>query len=189
MGVRKNRFVAVLIALVMVLTSAAAVFAVTGEDSPIGPDYTTLNSEVFADDGRIRVEDLSGTVYKVNSGEYQPVSGTDITGLSVGNLVTIRNSEAKKVAYRWVKTTTIKTAKRTKVTWKKVTGAKEYIVRVTYKKNGKTKTKSVVVKGTSVKPSKFNLKSFKGCKVRVQPVRETAGNKWVGGLSKTKKVK
>ena len=93
--------------------------------------------------------------------------------------------EPEPVDAEFIEVKAHKKAKKKKVTWKKVKGASYYLVKVV--KDGKTYYKKV--KGTSVTAKKLGLKSLKGAKIQVRPLKSSGGHVYVGAFSKTKKVK
>ncbi len=180
MSAKRNRFIAVLIALVMVLTSAASVFAVESIQQGEKVKFKTVGK---VGKGTIKVTTVDKNVkYKVvgKHKKWKTTSGKTIKKLKEGCLVIIKASDGK--AYRWMKTVDIKKVTKKKITWGKVKYAnKGYQIEVTTKK-GKVITKKVSKGTTSVKASKFKLKSFKGCKVRVRPLRKKNGKVYSGVL-------
>lgn len=181
MGARKNRIFALLVAVVMIFTSAIGVFA--SEESSVQGSNNAVATEVKTGSGTINVATSGAIKYSVNGGAEQTVASSPITGLKSGALVKISTSAGD--SYRWMKKATIKKAKKKKVTWKKVKGASYYLVKVV--KDGKTYYKKV--KGKSITAKKLGLKSLKGAKVQVRPLKSSGGHVYVGAFSKTKKVK
>ena len=178
MGARtKSRLLAVLVAAIMVFTSAIGVFA--SEMSTTQGTNNANTSSIDVGKGVITV-DTAGKIVSASKGK---ISGNKITGLKAGDKVKIVTSEG--TSYRWVKRGKIKTAKKKKVTWKKVKGAKYYLVKVV--KNGKTTYKKI--KGTKATAKKLGFKSLKKCKVSVRPITTSGGKTYSGEFSKTKKVK
>ena len=178
MGVsRKSRLIAVLVAVVMVMLSATAVFAANEEMSTTQGTNNHNKSYVSVAKGTIKVV-TDGKILKTNKGK---IKGKKITKLKEGNLVKFTTTEGD--VYRWVKTTKIKKAKKGKVTWKKVKSKYliGYAVRIT-DKNGKVTWKKVGKKKTS-------LKVKNGCKVCVRPLAKKGGKVYSGALCKEKKVK
>lgn len=179
MGVKtKSRIVAVLVALVMVFTSAVGVFA-TAESTTQGTNQAnkTLGSVVK---GTIKVTNKKGTIkYKINNGKWKTAKSNTIKGLKEGKLVTIKTKKGK--SYRWMKSVKITTNKKNNLKWKKVKGAKYYLVKIT-KKNGKVVYKKV--KGNSLKKG-----VPKGAKVRIRPIKVKKGIVYAGVLCKSKKIK
>lgn len=173
----KSRILAVLVAAIMVFTSAIGVFA-TEMSTQQGTNNANL-STIDVSEGTITVYGAS----KIISTSKGTISGTTITGLKTGDLVKFVTN--KGTSYRWVKRGKIKTAKKKKVTWKKVKGAKYYLVRIV--KNGKTTYKKV--KGTKATAKKLGFKSLKKCKVSVRPIKVSGGTVYSGEFSKVKKVK
>lgn len=184
MGVRKNRILALIIAVVMVLTSAVAVFADT-ESTTQGTNNGN-KSVVSTSDRTIVVKKAGGTVkYSVDNGKtWKTAKSSTIKGLKAGQYVNIKTKNGE--TYRWVKTTSITKASRSLLKWKKVSGAKAYLVKVT--KGKKVYYKKV--KGTSLKASAFKgVKTYKGAKIRVRPLTEKNKHVYSGALCKTKVVK
>ena len=132
MGARKNRIFALLVAVVMIFTSAIGVFA--SEESSVQGSNNAVATEVKTGSGTINVATSGAIKYSVNGGAEQTVASSPITGLKSGALVKISTSAGD--SYRWMKKATIKKAKKKKVTWKKVKGASYYLVKVV--KDGKT---------------------------------------------------
>lgn len=173
----KSRLLAVLVAVVMVFTSAIGVFA--SEMSSTQGTSNANESSINESQGTITV-DTAGKIISTSKGK---ISGNKITGLKSGDKVKIVTSEG--TSYRWVKKGKIKTAKKKKVTWKKVKGAKYYLVKVV--KNGKVTYKKI--KGTKATAKKLGFKNLKKCKVSVRPITTSGGTTYSGEFSKTKKVK
>lgn len=173
----KSRLLAVLVAVVMVFTSAIGVFA--SEMSSTQGTNNANESSISVGEGTITVYNASSIV----STSKGKISGNKITGLKTGDKVKFVTN--KGTSYRWVQKGKIKTAKKKKVTWKKVKGAKYYLVKVV--KNGKTTYKKI--KGTKATAKKLGFKSLKKCKVSVRPITTSGGNTYSGEFSKTKKVK
>ena len=179
MGVKKSRILALLVAVVMVFTSAIGVFASSKESIEQG----TSNADktvVHYSKGTVTVPE--GATVTAN-GKKVKVSGTTAKGIKNGALVVITTKNG--TSYRWMKTAKIKKATKKKVTWKKVKGAKYYLVKVV--KGGKTYYKKV--KGTSITAKKLGLKSLKKASVRVRPLKVKSGTVYAGALCKAKKVK
>ena len=176
---RKNRLFALLIAVVMVVTSGVGVFA--ADSSTQGATSVPIATEVHTGSGTVDVP--AGATVTVN-GAPASVSGTSVSGVPKGALVVVTTADGQ-TDYRWMMTTKIKKAAKKKVTWKKAKGASYYLVKVVRK--GKTYYKAV--KGTKVTAKKLGLKSLKGAKVRVRPLKIVGGIVYAGGLSKTKKAK
>lgn len=175
MGVKKNRIIALLVAVVMVLCSAAMAFAAdkTSESTAQGTSQANKTT-VNVSKGTVKVKDAT-KIIKTSKGK---ISGTTIKGLKKGDKVTITTSSGK--TYIWMTTTKVTKAKKSKknvnVKWKKVKKATKYVVQ--YKLKGKTYYKSVGKKTSAKLP--------KGAKnVKVRPLSK----KYVGVWSKTKKVK
>ena len=187
MGTRKNRVFALLIAVVMILTSAIGVFAaeptssVTQGAQPTAAD-TPFSTEIHSKAGTIDVP--AGSTVTVD-GQPVTVNGTVASGIPEGSLVVVKSADGKFVDYRWMKTGKIKKAAKKKLTWKKVKGANYYLVQVT--KKGKTYFR--LIKGTKATAKKLKLKTLKGAKFRVRPVKLVNGTPYLGGLSKVKKGK
>lgn len=180
MGVKtKSRLVALIVAVMMVFTSAAAVFADTAS-STAGTNNAN-KATVYVGKGKIVVKNTKGIV-KTSKGK---ISGKTVTGLKEGQKVTITTKEGK--SYRWVKQGVIKSATKSKITWKKASGAKYYLVKIV--KNGKAKYKRVSAKNTSITAKKLGVKSLKGYKVYVRPLAKSGGKIYSGELSKGKTVK
>ena len=188
MGTKKSRLFALLTALVMIFTSAVGVFAAEPAKSPTqgvtpAPAATEYSTMVHSNDGTIDVP--AGSVVTVN-GQPVTVNGTVASGIPKGALVVITTADGRFTDYRWMKSTTIKKAKKKKLTWKKVKGANYYRVKITTKK-GKTYYRTI--KGTKATAKKLKLKTLKGAKFRVSPVKVVNGTAYRGGESKTKKGK
>lgn len=79
--------------------------------------------------------------------------------------------------------------KRIQVTWKKVSGAKGYIIGTATKKNGKCKTALTVKGGSKKKATLKKLKSGKVYYVKVKAYRLSGKKKIAGKWSKPVKVK
>lgn len=79
--------------------------------------------------------------------------------------------------------------KRIQVTWKKVSGAKGYIIGTATKKNGKYKTALTVKGGSKKKATLKKLKSGKVYYVKVKAYRLSGKKKIAGKWSKPVKVK
>jgi hypothetical protein len=174
MGAEKNRIAAVLIALVMVMTSVVGVFATEASVAAGSNQYNTSVANVAR--GTIKVN----TDGKVLSAKPGTVSGNTITGLKEGDKVAFTTTEG--TSYRWIKSTKITKAKKKNLKWKKVKGATHYVVRIA-KKNGTVKYKRV--KGTSMKKG-----LAKGDKVRVRPIyKSKTGKVYVGVFCKARKIK
>lgn len=173
-AIKRGRIIAALMALVMVMTSAAMVFA-SEESSTQGS--SNANATVGnVEKGTLKVTAQGAVQYSVNNGKtWKTLNGTKIKKLKKGQLVIVKTDQG--TSYRWMQTVKITKAKNKKVKWKKVKGAKYYLVRIV--KNGKTTYKRV--NGTSVKAPK-------GAKVSVRPVK-VKGGKVYAGVFKTKKVK
>ena len=184
MGVKtKSRLLAVLVALVMVFTSAVGVFAAgsptKGATTPTKTDTVTpTKTIVHPTQQTVDVKAPSAIQYKVNNGAWKTASSTTIAGLKKGDLVTIKTSNA--TTYRWVKSVKIKKCKKGNLKWKKVKGAKYYMVKIV--KNGKTTWKKV--KGTKLKKG-----VVKGAVISVRPVKVKGGKAYLGALCKERKVK
>ena len=168
----KSRILALLVAAVMIMTSAVGVFAV--ESSQMGDTKTIKKTVVSVSKGTITV--TATGEFKSSKGK---IKGNTITGLKEGQKVTITSLEDGKKVYRWIKTVKIKKAKKGKVTWGKVKGATSYLVRI-QSKSGKVTWKTV--KGTS-------LKVKKGSKVRIRPLYKKGGKTYSGMLCAAKTVK
>ena len=173
----KSRLLAVLIAAVMVFSSAIGVFA--SEMSSTQGTSNANKSVVSESKGTISFKDAS-SIISTSKGK---ISGNKITGLKSGDKVKIVTSDG--TSYRWMKKGKIKTAKKKKVTWKKVKGAKYYLVKVV--KKGKVTYKKI--KGTKASAKKLGFKSLKGCKVSVRPITTSGGKVYSGAISKAKKAK
>ena len=173
----KSRLLAVLVAAIMVFTSAIGVFA-TEMSTQQGTNNANL-STIDVSEGTITVN----TAGKIISTSKGTISGNTITGLKTGDLVKFVTN--KGTTYRWVKRGKIKTAKKKKVTWKKVKGAKYYLVKIV--KNGKVTYKKI--KGTKATAKKLGFKSLKGCKISVRPITTSGGKVYSGAISKAKKAK
>lgn len=173
----KSRLLAVLVAAIMVFTSAIGVFA--SEMSTTQGTNNANQSSINVSKGVITVYGASNII----STSKGKIKGSKITGLKAGDKVKIVTN--KGTSYRWVKRGKIKTATKKKVTWKKVKGAKYYLVKIV--KNGKTTYKKV--KGTKASAKKLGFKSLKKCKVSVRPITTSGGTVYSGEFSKTKKVK
>lgn len=186
MGVKGRRFLAVLVALVMVMTSAVGVFA-TKESTTQGTN-NAVKAVGKVSDKTIKVKTADKTFkYKVNNGKWKTSKSTTLKKIKEGSTVIIKTSGGK--TYKWMKTVKIKKATKKKVTWGKVKGAnKGYLVEVT-KKNGKKIYKKVGKGTTSITASKLGLKSLKGCKVRVRPLKSKSGKVYAGVLCNSKKIK
>lgn len=181
MGASKRRVLAILIAAVMVMTSAIGVFA--ADKSPDIGSLPTGKTTTSVSKGTISVEADGAVKYKVN-GSKKSKTATDgiIKNLKKGDTVEITATvQGKKKTIRvWVQTTKVTKAKNKKVTWKKVKGASYYKVKIV-SKSGKVSWKTVK-KGTSVKVAK-------GSKVSVMPVKKVKGKVYKGVTSKSKTVK
>ena len=178
MGARtKSRLLAVLIAAVMIMTSVTCVFA--SEMSSTQGSNNANTSEVSVAKGVITVN-TDGEILDSSKGK---ISGTKITGLKEGQLVKITTTEGD--SYRWVKRGVIKKATKKKVTWKKISGANYYLVKLV--KNGKTTYKKI--SGTSATAKKLGVKSLKGYTVSVRPIKKSGGKVYSGEFSKKKKAK
>ena len=186
MGTRKNRVFALLIAVVMVFTSAIGVFAAgsptQGSTTPAATDYNPVATEVHADNGTVDVP--TGATVTAN-GQPVTVEGNLASGIPKGALVVVTSADVKTVDYRWMQTTKIKKAAKKKLTWKKVKGANCYLVKII--KKGKVRYK--LIKGTKASAKKLGLKTLKGTKLRVRPIKVVSGIPYLGGLSKAKKGK
>lgn len=177
MGVKtKSRLLAVVVALVMVFTSAVGVFAAGSPTK--GATNTSTKTVVHPTKKTVDVKTSSKIQYKVNNGKWKTASSTTIKGLKSGNLVTIKTSTG--TTYRWVKSVKIKKCKKNNLRWKKVKGAKYYMVKIT--KGGKTTWKKV--KGTKLKKG-----VVKGAIIQVRPVKVKDGKAYLGALCKERKVK
>ena len=177
MGVKsKSRLIAVLIAAVMVFTSAVGVFA-TEESVKQGTNQAN-KTVTSPEKGTIKVSTSGKVTYSTNHGKtWKTAKTSTITGLKKGKYVIVKTDEG--TSYRWVKTVKVTKNKKDKVTWKKVKGAKYYMVRITDKKG----------KVTWKKTKKTSYKVGKGKKVRIRPVTKKKGHVYAGALCKTKKVK
>ena len=185
MGVRKNRILAMIIAVVMVLTSAVAVFADV-ESTTQGTTNANKSSIISMKNPTIVVKKAGGTVkFSVNNGKtWKTAKSSTIKGLKAGQYVNIKTKNGE--TYRWVKITSITKASRSLLKWKKVSGAKAYLVKVI--KGKKVYYKKV--KGTSLKASAFkDVKTYKGAKISVRPLTEKNKHVYSGALCKYKVVK
>lgn len=188
MGTRKNRMFALLIAVVMIFTSAIGVFAaepaksVTQGAQPTAAD-TPFVTQVHSKAGTIDVP--AGSTVTTADGQAVTVNGTVASGIPEGSLVVVKSADGKSVDYRWMKTGKIKKAAKKKLTWKKVKGANYYFVQVTKK----GKSYFILVKGTKASAKKLKLKTLKGATFRVRPAKLVNGIQYLGGLSKAKKGK
>ena len=178
MGVKtKSRLLAVVVALAMVFTSAVGVFAAGSPTK--GATNTATKTVVHPTEKTVDVETSSAVQYKINNGAWKTASSsTTIKGLKSGNLVTIKSSTG--TTYRWIKSVKIKRCKKNNLRWKKVKGAKYYMVKIT--KGGKTTWKKV--KGTKLKKG-----VVKGAVISVRPVKVKGGKAYLGALCKERKVK
>lgn len=79
--------------------------------------------------------------------------------------------------------------KKVTVTWKKVTGAKGYIIGTATKKNGKYKTKLTVTGGSKKKTTLKKMKSGKVYYIKVRAYQLSGKKKVAGKWSKAIKVK
>ena len=79
--------------------------------------------------------------------------------------------------------------RKIRVTWKKVKGAKGYIISTSTKKKGKYKTKLTVKGGSKKKTILKKMKSGKVYYVKVKAYQLSGKKKVAGKLSKAKKVK
>jgi hypothetical protein len=182
MGVKKtSRVLSVLIAVVMIMTSAIAVFAV---ESPVRGLTTIGKVKENKVVGQLEVITQGKDVqYKVNGGSYKTLTGDLITGLNTGDKVIVKNEYGDK-NYRWMKTVKVTQKKKgAKVTWNKVSGATGYQIQIT-DKNGKV-TRKTLGKNTR----SYKVKA--GCKVRVRPLKKikSSGNTYMGIQCMTYTVK
>ena len=186
MGVKTSRRIAaVIVALVMIMTSAVATFAATKYDTASSAQGTSQANKSTGNmtDKTITVDDYTGQVSaKTSKGKVLKVDGNEISGLKVGDLVTITTDNGD--SYRWFKTAKVKKATKKKVTWKKVKGASFYVVKVLDKKG-----KTVFYATKSGKTTSCKIKAKKGYKVYVRPIKKVGETKYVGVWSKAKKVK
>lgn len=176
----KRRVLALLTAVIMILSSAACVFA-DDTSSPQGGG-TALKTKGSVSK-RVITVNVDNASYKLKGGKsFKAVKNGKITKLKVGSLVIIKNNDnTKEVAYRWLKTVKIRKNKNGKITWKKVKGATGYQIRY-ITKNGKVKTVKVSSKTLSKK-----LK--KGYKVQVRPLKKSGNKTYMGVLCKKTTVK
>ena len=188
MGTRKNRVFALLIAVVMVFTSAIGVFAADSKSPTQGAQPSTqdesseMHTVVNYNSDSIDVP--AGATVTVN-GKAVAVKGNTASGIKKGALVVVKSANGKDVDYRWMRNTKITKAAKKKLVWKKAKGASYYLVKIM--KKGKVRYKKV--KGTKVKAKKLGLKTLKGAKFRVRPIKVVKGIPYAGGFSSTKKGK
>ncbi len=180
MGVKtKSRLLAMLVALVMVFTSAVGIFAADESTTQGSKNAIETVGKVTKGKASFKIS-ASGTVkYKINNGKWKTAKSTSIKGIKEGKLVTFKTGD--KTSYRWAKSVKITKCKKNNLKWKKVKGAKYYLVKIT-KKGGKVVYKKV--KGTKLKKG-----VPKGAKVQVRPLKVKGGKVYVGVLCKKKKVK
>ena len=179
-----RRLLAVVMTLIMIMTSAAAVFAA---DSPEeGATEQKVVTTVNASKGTITVKDGKSAKYrKAGAKKWKKASNGKIKGLKKGGLYQVKVS--KKTVYRFIAKSSIKSAKgskgKVKVTWKKTKKASKYTIFV-YDKSGK-----LVKKTTSTKLSKTIKGLKKGTyKVAVRPMKKKGGKSYLGQISAKKKV-
>lgn len=173
MGAFRKKVLTVLIAFVMVMTSAVGVFAAAEPGSDIHGE-TSTSSVASVSKGTVTVE---AGIAKTSKGKVSE-DGTTVTGLKSGQTVTITTTSGDKI-YRWMKSVKITSTKGKTVKWKKVKGATKYMIKI-YDKNGKFVT-TLKTKGTKISSKKYIKKGYK---VKVRPIK----GKYVGSLCKTKKV-
>ena len=175
---RTSRLAAVLIALVMIMTSGYAVFA--ADSSQRGKTNEGV-ATVDVEDGTIAVSG-SNAQYSTDGGKTWKTVQDNVIFAKKNATVIVQTDQG--TSYSWMTRATVSNTKKGKITWKKVKGAKKYTVKVYNKKGKLLKTKTVTK--TSWKSSKF-LK--KGYKVRVRPVKVKSKKSYVGQWSKTAKIK
>jgi hypothetical protein len=184
MGVKRNRILAVVIALVMVLTSVVGVFASSPAKKSIEQGSSNAN-DTYANTakGTIKVDTASNYSYEVvnRKGVKGDVkAGQPITGLKKGDRVVITTKEGK--SYRWMVRTKISHKKGSKyIKWKKIKGATRYAIFITDKKGKQT------YKHVSGKVRKYKCK--KGYTYIVRPCKKVGNVTYVGQVSKKYKVK
>lgn len=174
MGVKKtSRLLAVMVALVMVMTSVAGVFAAS-YDNPSSAAGTNQSNKTVANMNK-------GTLTVTTSGDSiesskGTVKGNKISGLKDGNLIVITSDEGK--TYRWFKKAKGLKVKSSKLSWTKVKGASYYVLKIN--RGGKTIYKKV---------SKNSFKCKKGDKVWVRAIKKSGGNTYTGVWSSKKTIK
>jgi hypothetical protein len=181
MGVKKvSKLVSVLIAFVMIITSAIGVFAVDSPKRGLTTIGKVKNNRVV---GQLEVvTEAQKVTYSVSGSDYVKLEGNMITGLKAGNTVIVKNEFGDK-SYRWMRTVKISQKKKgAKCTWTKLTNATGYQLWIT-NKSGKVTKKTVGKKVTS-----YKLKA--GYKLRVRPLkRYNSSIVYLGIQSATYKVK
>jgi hypothetical protein len=175
---RTSRLLAVLVAVVMMMTSAVGVFAA---GSSTGGQTVTPAADVNYSSKTI-VVNTNGATYSTDGGKtYKSVTNNTIYAKS-GSTVIVK--QGNTTSYLWMQTAKVSKAKKGKVTWKKTKKAKKYQVYV-YNKKGKV-VKKKTVKGTSYSSKKY-LK--KGYKVKVRPITVKKSKSYLGAWTARKKIK
>jgi hypothetical protein len=185
MGVKATRrIIAVITVLVMIITSAVCVFAETSSPHGGSKLITTIHYSAKTMD----VEGTGGIKYKhLGESKWHTVDSTGhvlLTGLKQKKYYTVISNEG--TAYRWFYQTHIKKVKGGKksatVKWKKIKGAKKYVVKAV--KGNKT----VIVNTTKTSKKIKGLTKGKW-KIYVRVLKKKSGHTYVSGWSLPKTVK